>query len=71
MGCIATISHDKHPDQGPHYGRRVSVCFHFDASHTIGGTIVRDDAQEPYQTIIKTDDGRYLIATECQYRLID
>ena len=35
------------------------------------GTIVRDDLEEPFETIIKLDNGRYLRAVECQYSYID
>ena len=47
------------------------VCYHFDASKCHYGTIVRDDLEEPFETIIKLDNGRYLRAVECQYSYID
>jgi hypothetical protein len=31
------------------------------------GTIVRDDIEAPYETIIKLDNGRYLRGVECQF----
>jgi hypothetical protein len=69
MGNVATISLDKWPKQGKHLGERAEVCFHYDTSKTIMGTIVRDDMEHPFRTIIKLDDGRYIEAAECQYAL--
>lgn len=66
MGCISTISYDKFPKQNT-VGSRVKVCYHYDTSKTHLGTIVRDDLEEPYETIIKLDNGRYLRGTECQF----
>ena len=79
MGCIDTITYDKFPKQKdenykyPEFkvGSRVKVCYHFDTSKCHYGTIVRDDLEEPFETIIKLDNGRYLRAVECQYSYID
>ena len=79
MGCIDTITYDKFPKQKdenykyPEFkvGSRVQVCYHFDTSKYHYGTIVRDDLEEPFETIIKLDNGRYLRAVECQYSYID
>ena len=79
MGCIDTITYDKFPKQKdenyiyPRFkvGSRVKVCYHFDTSKYHYGTIVRDDLEEPFETIIKLDNGRYLRATECQFSYID
>lgn len=76
MGCVKNISYEKYPFQAdenykyPSVGKRVQVCYHFDASKTHMGTIVRDDREEPFETIIKLDNGRYLRAVECQYSII-
>lgn len=48
-------------------GKKVNVCFNYDTSKTISGIIVRDDIEEPGRTIIKLDDGRYVLGAECQY----
>ena len=79
MGYIDTITYDKFPKQKdenykyPEFkvGSRVEVCYHFDTSKYHYGTIVRDDLEEPFETIIKLDNGRYLRAVECQYSYID
>ena len=75
MGCIDTITYDKFPKQKDDtyntewakVGARVKVCYHYDTSKTHLGTIVRDDCEEPYETIIKLDNGRYLRGVECQF----
>lgn len=75
MGCVDTITYDKFPKQKDdtykyemfRVGARVSVCYHYDTSKTHLGTIVRDDCEEPYETIIKLDNGRYLRGVECQF----
>ena len=79
MGCIDTITYDKFPKQKdenyiyPRFkvGSRVKVCYHFDTSKYHYGTIVRDDLEEPFETIIKLDNDRYLRAVECQFSYID
>jgi hypothetical protein len=68
MGVHENIGYDKFPDQGGALGQRVAVCFNFDYGHTLPGIVVRDDREAPYRLIIKLDDGRYVMATECQYR---
>ena len=79
MGCIDTITYDKFPKQKdknyryPQFkvGSRVKVCYHYNTSKYHYGTIVRDDLEEPFETIIKLDNGRYLRATECQFSYVD
>ena len=67
MGVVTNIKHDSFPQQGGHLGKRVLVMFHHDTDHVVQGVCVRDDAGEPGKTIIHLDDGRYVLATECQY----
>jgi len=69
MGVSANISAEKFPRQGSHTGLRVLVCFNYDTSRTFPGVVVRDDAEEPGRMIIKLDDGRYVLSTECQFTL--
>lgn len=52
-------------------GRRVKVCFHYDTRQTVCGTVVRDDSEHPWKTIIRLDDGRYVLSTECQYTMAE
>ena len=67
MGVHQNINLTKFPKQGTHLGKKVSVCFNYDSTNTIDGICVRDDLEEPGKTIIKLADGRYVLATECQY----
>ena len=73
MGCVSTISYYNFPRQAdssyeyPQLGRRVRVYYHYDTSKEHYGVIVRADREEPFQTIIALDNGRYVLATECQY----
>lgn len=65
----ANIKHNSFPPQGSYLGKRVDVVFHYDTARVIQGVCVRDDAGEPGRTIFRLDDGRYVLATECQYSL--
>ena len=67
MGCVRTITATTFPEQSSHVKQRVEVCFLYDTSKSVMGTIVRDDVEEPFETIIMLDDGRIVLATECQY----
>lgn len=70
MGVIANIKHNLFPKQGRDLNRRVTVFFHYDIANSISGEIVRDDMDAPFVCIIKLDDGRHVLATECQYSFI-
>ena len=67
MGCIETIDAFRFPKQSEYVNRRCEVCFKYDTSVTILGTVIRDDREEPFETLIKLDDGRVIRAIECQY----
>ncbi len=67
MGCETNITRYQMPKQGDHLGKGVSVCFHYDTKNAIGGIIVRDDIEAPFKTIIKLENGNYVLASECQY----
>ena len=67
MGSVETIDASKFPKQGRDLNKTVKVCFNYDLSRQLSGVVVRDDAEEPFQTIIKLDDGRYVLTTECMY----
>jgi len=68
MGVVANIDYDKFPKQR-WKGERCKVFFNYDTSESIGGVIVRDDIEAPHITIIQLDDGRFVLATECQYQI--
>jgi len=67
MGNKRTITHNTFPKQGDFLGNRVKVMFHYDTDHVVMGTIIRDDMEEPGVEIIKLDDGRVVLTTECQW----
>lgn len=67
MGKHANITHDKFPMQGEWVGKRVKVCFHYDTDNFLLGTVVRNDTEAPLVDIIKLDDGRFVLTTECMF----
>lgn len=70
MGMHENITYDSFPDQGSHLGAAVEVCFHYDTDHTLKGRVVRDDNTAPGVLIIALDNGRFVLASECQYRIL-
>lgn len=71
MGVQPGITHNTFPKQGSWLGRRCKVCFDYDTSNTVLGTIRREDVEEPGCMIIELDDGRLVLSTECQYQLVN
>ena len=69
MGCVEMISFTDFPKQSEYVNRRVEVLLHYDTSACVMGTILRDDREEPFETIIKLDDGRIVRGIECQYSI--
>jgi hypothetical protein len=67
MGIQVNVDYDCFPKQGTHLGKKVKVCFN--ESRLINGVVVRDDMDEPFVSIIKLDDNRYVLATECMYSI--
>lgn len=66
MGCVPNITATMFPKQGTWLGLRTKVVFHHGGPE-IMGTIVRDDNETPHITIIRLDDGRHVLTTECQH----
>ena len=69
MGCVDTITAYRFPKQSEYVNRRCKVCFHYDTTKWIMGTVIRDDREEPFETLIHLDDGRTIRGCECQYSL--
>ena len=67
MGVVKGISASEFPKQGSWLHCVTQVCFNYDSSQQIGGIVVRDDREFPHLCIIRLDDGRYVLATECQH----
>jgi hypothetical protein len=58
-----------YPPQGASLGARVLVLFNYDRTKPHVGICVRDDMAAPWLTIFALADGRYVLSTECQWRL--
>jgi len=67
MGSVATITNNSFPRQGRLLLTVVKLWFHHDMSVVFYANVVRDDAEQPFITIFKLNDGRYILSTECQY----
>ena len=67
MGIEKNVGFDEFPKQGSLLGKQIEVYFNYDNSRTLAGKIVRDDMDKPYTTIIELENGKYILATECQY----
>ncbi len=67
MGIVNNIDHEQFPAQTANVGERCEVCFKYDTAHVVYGTVVRDDGEESGKMIIRLDDGRYVLSTECMY----
>ena len=70
MGVEKNIDANSFPKQGEWLGQRFRICFNYDTSQIVEGTCVRDDKEDPGRTIFALDDGRYVLATECQCQQI-
>jgi hypothetical protein len=68
MGNENTISATAFPKQGMYLGKQVRVCFEFDTIGAMYGFVVRDDAEHPLRMIIRLNDGRFVLSTECQWQ---
>jgi len=70
MGQHTNIGFESFPEQGALLNKTVSVCFHYDTNRWLEGKVVRDDIDAPFNTIIELVDGRYVLSSECHFRLI-
>lgn len=66
MGYTKNITAFNFPKQSEDINKRCKVLFHYQDPE-VYGTIIRSDSEDPWQTIIQLDDGRIILATECQY----
>lgn len=66
MGAKANVSTTEYPAQGELLNARVRVAFNYGRQEFIG-TVVRWDIEEPHVTIIRLEDGRHVLGSECQY----
>ncbi len=70
MGTHPTIGYDRFPEQGRDLNKQAMVAFGYQLDTVLPGKVVRDDVEEPFRTIIALEDGRYVLGTECQYRVL-
>lgn len=66
-----SVSYSEFPKQGQYVSARVKVAFNYDFTKTLFGKVVRDDAEQPFQTIIRLDSGLYVLGEECQYQILN
>jgi hypothetical protein len=67
MGIQKNVGLQEFPKQGTMLGKKVKVCFRYDLNNQVDGEVVRDDREEPFETIIRLQDGRFVRAVECMY----
>lgn len=67
LNKVDTVGLHLYPKQSKDVGKDVNVCFRKDLSNQLSGILVRDDMESPYVTIIRLNDGRYVLSDECQY----
>ena len=68
MGYKKNITFDNFPKQGNWLGKQVKVYYHYDTTKFHEGVIVRDDMEDPGNTIIYIpSENRYVLTTEVQY----
>jgi hypothetical protein len=69
MGCVDHITAEKYPRQGalPECARS-GVLSTLTRARAFLGVVIRDDAEAPGRMMIKLDNGRVLLATECQWQ---
>lgn len=66
MGSHPNIQGGSFPKQGEYLGKKVQVLLGEDPTQ-YEGTVVRDDYEEPFLTIIRLEDDRHVLSTECLY----
>lgn len=67
MGVHPNISASKFPRQGDLLDTFVIVCFNYDTTKQFSAKVIRDDREEPFETIFMLTDGRVVLSTECQW----
>lgn len=61
------IGKDAYPEQFDSVGARVLAAFDYDVANPLPATVLRDDAEEPFRTVLRLDDGRIVMGSECQW----
>lgn len=71
MGHVDSITHETFPTQGKRLGSEASLCFHYHTEKRLKAKCIRDDIDAPFRTIFQTEDGKIILADECQYHWVD
>lgn len=64
---MSKIGKETYPEQFGSVGDRVLVAFKYDIANPLPATVLRDDAEEPFTTVLRLDDGRIVMGSECQW----
>ena len=67
MGVSINISANTFPKQSASLGKSCKVMFHY-TKPELTATIIREDMELPYVTILQLEDGRVVLSTECQWQ---
>jgi len=67
MGSHVNITAKIFPRQGNYLHKPVKVIFHYDDAIPCHGEVIRDDMESPFLTIIRLNDGRVILSSECQF----
>jgi len=59
------VGWDEYPKQSSYVGAEIKVYFNDDFTLVTSGTVLRDDAEDPGNTIIQLNDGRVVLGSEC------
>lgn len=75
MGSHPNIGINSYPKQAKEgdlcpVGSKVKICFWYNTTETIEGTVLRSDMESPGELIFQLDDGRIVRSVECMYQPI-
>lgn len=67
MGVVPWVDAAVYPTQSEYVGRPARVCFNYDTANTFPAVVLRDDTGKPWLTVLRLDDGRCVLGSECQW----
>ena len=57
----------QYPKQGSWLNKSAEVCFWYDMDNTVDAVCVRDDMEQPFRSVFRLKNGRYVLGVECQH----
>lgn len=70
MGEYKYLGVEKYPKQDPLLiDKKVVVMLAFDSKRPLRGRVLRADAELPREVVIKLDDDRIVLGSECSYKI--